>query len=150
MTLWSIRCQMCSKRCYYLLWFLTSWTPIINRRNFKDDKFKVSSWLYSLVDHALLCGPASAPISCSRLIQVCGIWRPSSGPIKSGVSLRSSWIVSHAGVQGNCLAGIQSNHQTCDGLQVTSVVSAGCHGNSQPSPRVTWRTDRSTPASRLY
>ena len=27
--LWFIPCQMCSKCCYYLLWFLTSWTPIM-------------------------------------------------------------------------------------------------------------------------
>jgi len=45
-TLWSIPCQMCSKRCYYLLWFLTYWTPIINRRSYKDGKFEVCSRLY--------------------------------------------------------------------------------------------------------
>ena len=35
-----------AKCAVYLKWFLTSWTPVINRQNYKDGKFKVSWRLY--------------------------------------------------------------------------------------------------------
>jgi len=42
----------CQWRCspfrakHYFSWFLTAWTPITNRRNYKDGKFKVCSRLF--------------------------------------------------------------------------------------------------------
>jgi len=93
--------------------------------------------------------PASAPIV--DWIQIWEIWRPefwSDEVWRFTAACVAAESCRVPGVQGHCLAGIQNNHQTCDGLQVTSVVSAGCHDNSQPSPRVPRRTDRSTPVKK--